>query len=140
LEPKFLPYVGAFISNGVTFVSANVDEAAIVSRLPMFEAIIEEGDVMYNPPYWLHAVGTPTGLSISIANRIWQDFFVQRDPSTYYWDALYKFQFPQFVVKVAYKKLMKRLIGKTYKTNSLDLREKEEEPYMPDEGVLPIID
>jgi hypothetical protein len=124
----------------VTFVSANVDEAAIVSRLPMFEAIIEEGDVMYNPPYWLHAVGTPTGLSISIANRIWQDFFVQRDPSTYYWDALYKFQFPQFVVKVAYKKLMKRLIGKTYKTNSLDLREKEEEPYMPDEGVLPIID
>lgn len=140
LEPKFLPYVGAFISNGVTFVSKNADEEAIVDRLPLYEAIIEEGDAMYNPPYWLHAVGTPPGLSISIANRVWQNFFVQRDPTTMYWDAAYKFQFPQFAIKVAAKRLMKKLVGDSYKTNSLELRDKEREAYVPDAGVLPIID
>lgn len=65
---------------GVTYVSDGADETSIVDRLPLMEAVIDEGDVMYNPPYWLHAVGTPMGLSISVANRVWQDFFVQRDP------------------------------------------------------------
>ena len=125
---------------GVTFVSAWANEEAIVSRLPIHEAIIEEGDAMYNPPYWLHAVGTPPGLSISIANRIWQDFFVQRDPTTYMWDALYKFQFPQFSLKVAYKRIMKKVVGKTYKTNSQDFRDAKDEPFVPEKGILPIID
>lgn len=121
-------------------MSKNVDEEAIVSRLPMYEAIIEEGDAMYNPPYWLHAVGTPPGLSISIANRIWQDFLVQRDPSTFYWDAMYKFQLPQFAIKVALKRIQRKIIGNTYKSNSLDLRENDADPYVPEVGVLPIID
>lgn len=124
----------------MTFVSENVDEEAVVSRLPLYEAIIEEGDAMYNPPYWLHAVGTPTGLSISIANRIWQDFLIPRDPATYYWDALYKFQFPQFAAKVALTKIKGMLFGKNSKPTSLTMRTHDQEGFVPLRGVLPIVD
>ena len=129
------------VRQGVTFVSENVDEAAVVNRLPLYEAIIEEGDAMYNPPYWLHAVGTPPGLSISIANRIWQDFLVPRDPTTYYWDMMYKIQFPQFAAKVALTKIKGKLFGIHNKHTSLTMRTHSlEEGYVPSPGVLPIID
>ncbi|RYY81870.1 hypothetical protein EON63_14560 [archaeon] len=31
-----------------------------------------QGDMMYNPPFWLHAVGTVPGLTISVANRVFR--------------------------------------------------------------------
>jgi len=140
LEPKYLRYVGAYLSSGVIYTTDHTDEAAILSRLPLFEGIIEEGDVMYNPPFWLHAVGTPPGMTISVANRFWDDFVIPRDPNAYYWDAIYKFQFPQFVTRVVYSKIMKTLVGNSYKITSLSLRETSEEPYIPPHGLLPVVD
>jgi hypothetical protein len=69
VKPKDLKYVGAYISRGVGFVSNFVNEEEILNRLTIFEGIIEESDVLYNPPYWLHAVGTSTGETFSVANR-----------------------------------------------------------------------
>lgn len=37
--------------------------------------------------------------------------------STFFWDAVYKFQFPQFALRVARIKIIKKIWGKAYKTN-----------------------
>jgi len=60
VKPKDLKYVGAYLSRGVGFVSNFVDTEEIMNRLTIFEGIVEESDVMHNPPFWLHAVGTST--------------------------------------------------------------------------------
>jgi hypothetical protein len=107
----------------------------------VFEAVVEEGDVMYNPPYWLHAVGTPSGLTISVANRMWQDFFVQRDPTTYHWDALYKLGFPAFFAELMIVRLKKIWHGGADpdKTNSQSFSDRHPNTEPP-RGVMHIVD
>jgi hypothetical protein len=102
IEPKDLAYVGAYISRGVTFSSNFANETEIIDRINIYETIVEEGDVMFNPPYWLHAVGTPIGETISVANRIWRT--LKPPPDNLFVDIMYKLKFPVFLATVAYQK------------------------------------
>lgn len=106
VSPHELKYTSAYVANGVTFVSNHIDENLIVDRIPMYETIVEEGDMMYNPPYWLHAVGTVPGLTVSIANRAWREIIPKN--TNYYYDAMYKLGFPAFASSVIWQKVVSK--------------------------------
>jgi hypothetical protein len=118
IPPEDLVYVGAYISKGVTWTSNYVNETDIASRINIYEGIVNEGDLMYNPPYWLHAVGTTTGLTISVANRVWQKIF-PTDKNTKFIDTMYKINFPAFVSSIIWQ----RIFQKASTINSITLQE-----------------
>lgn len=70
-DPKYLKYTSSFLSRRVMWTVDDFDKYSqdIFERLPGMDVILEVGDMMYVPPYWLHAVATLKGHSISIANR-----------------------------------------------------------------------
>lgn len=65
-----------------------------------------QGDMMYNPPFWLHAVGTVPGLTISVANRVFRKVFPEK--TNYYFDTIYKIGFPAFISSVAWQKFVSK--------------------------------
>ena len=134
LKPKDLLYVGAYISRGVGFISNFVDEEEIMNRLTVFEAIVEETDVMYNPPFWLHAVGTSVGETFSVANRVWRT--ILPPPDNYFVDAMYKINFPGFVATIAWQRIfgVKNINSITIQANALSKADKI------DGGLLNIVD
>lgn len=103
INPHDLKYTSAYVSKGVTYSSNFVNETKIVDRLTIYEARLEEGDFMYNPPYWLHAVGMTSGLTISVANRVWQAFTPQ-NPNAFF-DLIYKLNFPGFIGSIIYSRV-----------------------------------
>jgi hypothetical protein len=107
ISPQDLHYTSAYIQNGVTFVSNYISEDEIVKRMTIYESHLEEGDMMYNPPFWLHAVGTPPGMTISVANRLFRSIVPIKD--NYYFDLMYKIGFPRFISKVGWTKLSAKL-------------------------------
>lgn len=110
IHPKDLMYTSAYIANGVTMTSNHANESKILDRLTLHEARLFEGDFMYVPPYWMHAVGMTSGLTLSIANRVWQSF---TPPNTnYFFDCLYKIQFPNFLRRVVWAKIEGKLTDK----------------------------
>ena len=135
LKPKDLKYVGAYISRGVGFSSNFMSEEEILNRLTIFEGIIEETDVMYNPPFWMHAVGTSTGETFSVANRAWRTLLPP--PDNYFVDLMYKINFPGFVSSIIWTKFFHNV----KKLNSLTLQgDALSKPDKIDGGLLTIVD
>lgn len=118
VSPHDLKYTSAYIANGVTWVSNYIDEKLIVDRLTIHEAKLEEGDMMYNPPFWLHAVGTVPGFTVSVANRVWREITPKK--TNYYFDTMYKLGFPAFVSSI----LWQRFVLNTARINSITLQQK----------------
>eukprot|EP01040_Poterioochromonas_malhamensis_P010865 gene10865-11842_t len=116
VSPHELKYTSAYIANGVTFVSNYIDEKLIVDRIPIWEAKLEEGDMMYNPPFWLHAVGTVPGFTVSVANRAWREITPKKN--NFYFDAMYKVGFPAFVSSIIWQ----QLVSKVARINSITLQ------------------
>jgi hypothetical protein len=136
IEPKDMTYVGSYLSRGVTFSSNFVDETEIVDRVNIYEAVVEEGDLMYNPPFWLHAVGTMPGETISVANRIWQT--LMPPPNNLFIDIMYKLNFPIFIATIIYS----RIVDKEG-VNSITINDKAKKLKHVDElggGLLEIAD
>jgi len=134
LKPKDLKYVGAYISRGVGFSSNFMSEEEILSRLTIFEGIIEETDVMYNPPFWMHAVGTSTGETFSVANRAWRTLLPP--PDNYFVDLMYKINFPGFISSIIWQKIfnVKNINSITLQGDALS------KPDKIDGGLLTIVD
>jgi hypothetical protein len=65
---------------------------------------------MFVPPYWMHAVGMTTGLTLSVANRVWQRFTPSNN--NLFFDSLYKLQFPNFMRQVAWASIQAKFMGK----------------------------
>ena len=119
VAPQDLKYTSAYISKGVTFVSNYVNESKIVDRVTTWEAKLEEGDMMYNPPFWLHAVGTTSGETVAIANRVW----VNAPRTQPFFDIAYVIGFPNFFGTVLVQKLWNKIfIGTSHTVNSIDLQ------------------
>lgn len=133
MEPSQLKYVAAYVSKGVTLTTDAMSEVDIVDRVKIYQGFVEEGDMMYNPPFWLHAVGTTKGITISVANRAWNRIIPQ--PDNVFFDAIYKFGFPRFFFGV----LAQRLSGADI-VSSLTLNDAGFVPESVLGGVLPVPD
>lgn len=116
VSPYDLKYTSAYIANGVTFVSNYIDEKLIVDRVTIHEGKLEEGDMMYNPPFWLHAVGTVPGFTVSVANRVWREITPKK--TNFYFDAMYKLGFPAFASSI----LWQRFVSRVARINSITLQ------------------
>lgn len=65
LYPRHHPY---FRQSQVDFNDPNLDVFPEFSKAFAFEAYLEEGDLLYLPPYWFHHV---TALDVSISVNVW---------------------------------------------------------------------
>jgi hypothetical protein len=114
VPPHHLKYTGAYMNRGVIYTSQYTDEALILDRLPIYEAFLEEGDFLFNPSYWLHAVGSAAGCNIAVANRVWMkaDANSWRMPWAFtsfknspFFDTIWYIQAPVFISSIVWQRI-----------------------------------
>lgn len=81
VHPKYALAMGTTIMNKGYFVGSFVKHRSpqafieqntpLYNRVPKLSIVLEPGDVLFNPPWWWHAIDNQTEASIAVASR-WQ--------------------------------------------------------------------
>ena len=74
IEPKYSRYLLPALSKTGLFAVSEIDifntkKGSPVLRIPRYEFTLQEGDLLFNPPWWWHAVRNETPYTIGCANR-----------------------------------------------------------------------
>lgn len=74
IDPKYSRYLKPSQSRtGLFSVSrldiCNAKKGDYVLNIPRYETVLDEGDLLFNPPWWWHAVENKTDYTIGCANR-----------------------------------------------------------------------
>lgn len=59
IDPKYTPYLSSTPAHNFSFVISGEDvenPSELLQKIPKYEIILEPGDVLFNPPWWWHAV------------------------------------------------------------------------------------
>lgn len=80
INPEYSPYLKPITSKtGLFAVSlydiCNANKNDYILNIPRYEFVLEPGDMLYNPPWWWHAVINKSDYTIGCANRF-TDFLV----------------------------------------------------------------
>merc|ERR550539_595071 len=119
IEPDHVSYLGAWLQ-GLIILPSNYNEQDIVEHLPQYMVDTEEGDMLFTPAFWMHAVATRPGLSMAVANR---KFMHQQALFTNpYHYLLAGVQFPLMVARIITQKARK---GIPYTLSALKFMEHE---------------
>jgi len=97
VAPEYISYLGVW-AQGMIYLPSNHNEKEIIEHLPMHMVDTDEGDMLFIPAFWMHAVATRAGFSFALANRMdyfWNAFFAH--PWFY---GLSMIQSPVFFVRV----------------------------------------
>lgn len=115
--PQYLKYTSAYMSRNVMWTSNEMDKYSkdVFERLPGTDIVLEPGDMLYVPPFWLHAVATSQGESIAIANRFhdkvrgyWVPFY-----NSPYFKTMQVLHFPYFLGSFVAGKIFNANKGRT---------------------------
>jgi hypothetical protein len=73
-------FVGSFVKHRSPkgFIEANTP---LYNRIPKLSIVLEPGDVLFNPPWWWHAIDNQTPSTIAVATR-WQiqEDYIRQNP------------------------------------------------------------
>ena len=72
IDPKYSKYMKGALSDSALFVVSKLDyfkNKSILDKIPKYEIILEEGDVLFNPCWWWHCVENLSNYTIGVANR-----------------------------------------------------------------------
>ena len=72
IDPKYSKYMKGALSESALFVVSKLDyfkNKSILDKIPKYEIILEEGDVLFNPCWWWHCVENLSNYTIGVANR-----------------------------------------------------------------------
>jgi hypothetical protein len=73
-------FVGSFVKHRSPkgFIEANTP---LYNRIPKLSIVLEPGDVLFNPPWWWHAIDNQTPATIAVATR-WeiQNEYIRQNP------------------------------------------------------------
>ena len=59
IDPKYTPYLSSTPAHDFSFVISGEDAenpSELLQKIPRYEIVLEPGDVLFNPPWWWHAV------------------------------------------------------------------------------------
>jgi hypothetical protein len=82
IDPKYTRYLKPLLSRTGLFAVSRLDicnakPGDYPLNIPRFEVILEEGDLLFNPPFYWHAITNQTDYTIACANRFtnfWSGF------------------------------------------------------------------
>lgn len=72
ISPEYIPYFKTTPAQGFTFAVSGYDIDNLpdtLRKIPQYKAILEPGDALYNPPWWLHDVKNLDDFTIGVAIR-----------------------------------------------------------------------
>ena len=72
IHPQYSRYLSPSLSPGGLFAVSQVDvfsENQQLSRIPRYKFVLNEGDLLFNPPWWWHGVKNMSPYTIATANR-----------------------------------------------------------------------
>jgi len=119
VDRDLISYLGVFVHSIILLPSVR-DEKLLMNHLPLYMADTNEGDMLFTPAFWMHAVATGPGLSMAVANR---KFMHQQALFTNpYHYLLAGIQFPLMVARIITQKARK---GIPYTLSALKFMEHE---------------
>lgn len=68
VDRDLISYLGVFV-HSIILLPAVRDEHLMMNHLPLHMVDTNEGDMLFTPAFWMHAVATGPGLSMAVANR-----------------------------------------------------------------------
>lgn len=74
IHPKYSKYMKPMLSRTGLFAVSYLDickakQGDYVLNLPRYEIVLDEGDLLFNPPWWWHAITNQSEYTIACANR-----------------------------------------------------------------------
>lgn len=74
IDPKYTKYLLPSMSRTGLFAVSRLDicganKGDYVLNIPRYEVVLNEGDMLFNPPWWWHAVSNHSKYTIACANR-----------------------------------------------------------------------
>lgn len=74
IDPKYTKYMLPQLSRTGLFAVSRLDicgakKGDYVLNIPRYEVVLDEGDLLFNPPWWWHAVSNNSEYTIACANR-----------------------------------------------------------------------
>ena len=72
ISPEYAPYLRTTPAKDFSFVISGYDMVAgdsVLDKIPRYRCVLEKGDALYNPAWWLHDVSNTDGFTIGVAIR-----------------------------------------------------------------------